>query len=188
MRLPFKQSLEVGKMGESVIASWLRQRGNFVLPVYETTEEFKGPRLFSPAGYDKKELIAPDMLVFRPDQKQPSWIEAKHKETFTWHRKSRNWQTGIDKNHWQDYLRIQESVSWDIWLLFLHRGGRDKDTREQSPSGLFGEKIDKLKLKIDHTCPPYEMGSGGMVFWNWQDLKQLATIEELPLTIGKEAA
>jgi hypothetical protein len=179
MRVPFRQLLEVGQIGESVIARWLRQRGNFVLPVYETMAEFKGPRLFTPTSYQQTELIAPDMLVFRPHQEQPLWIEAKHKDTFTWHRKSRNWQTGIDQKYWLDYLQIQASISWDIWLLFLHRGGQDKDTGEQSPSGLFGEKLTTLKSKIHHTCPPCEMGSGGMVFWNYQDLKQLATMSEL---------
>ena len=188
MRVPFKESLQVGKMGESLIANWLRQRGNFVLPVYETTEEFKGPRLFTPAGYDQKELIAPDMIAFQPHQNRFQAIEAKHKETFTWHRKSQNWQTGIDSNHWVDYLQIQESAGWDIWLLFLHRGGRDKHTNEQSPSGLFGEKINTLKCKIHHTCPLDKMGAGGMVFWNCQDLKQLATMAELILTIDKQSA
>lgn len=75
----FAQTLEFGKIGESDIAYWLRDRNNCVLPIYEKEiDEGKGPRLFSPNG----EHIVPDMLVLP----EVEWIEAKHKSVFTWHR------------------------------------------------------------------------------------------------------
>lgn len=79
----FKLTLSQGKTGETEIANWLMNRGNHVLPIYEIAEnQFKGPSLFVSNGSD---VIAPDMLVFSNGVIR--FIEAKHKNAFSWYRK-----------------------------------------------------------------------------------------------------
>lgn len=183
----FKASLANGQVGESIIARWLRQRRNFnVLPVYDIeVDTGKGPRLFAP---DRK-LIAPDMFVFRTSSKDHRnsastlWIEAKHKTTFSWHRNTGCWTTGIDLRHYMDYCEVDDSTPWAVWLMFLQRGGRDKDTGNVSPAGLYGNPLSVLRAREHHRSD--KMGSGGMVFWSESDLVLLATMQDID-TLQKE--
>lgn len=171
----FARQLVVGKVGESLIARWLRSRGYSVMPVYEIEiPQGKGPRLYAVEG----ELVAPDMLVFKGQSVR--WIEAKHKEAFTWHRITRRYVTGIDLRHYEHYLRVAAVSPWPVWLLFLQRGGRAKDTPRDvpdSPSGLFGNSIDKLAQCENHRHANF--GPTGGVFWAHESLVQLATLDEV---------
>jgi len=162
----FETSLEKGIAGESYIASWLRARGNTVLPIYEKIiDTGKGPQLFLP----KKELIAPDFFVF--NNKKAQWIEAKHKTAFTWHRKSQKFCTGIDLRHYGDYLKVNKETPWEVWLLFLHDGGQAKDS-PKSPRGLYGNSLDYLSTHENHRHSNW--GKSGMVYWAIDSLKLLA--------------
>jgi hypothetical protein len=173
----------VGKVGESLIANWLKRRGYNVLPAYEIAEpEFKGPRILSARG----DLVAPDLLAFNFDApKTPVlWCEAKGKAAFTWHRISSSYQDGIDKQHWLDYLELRRRTPWDLWLLFLHAPGglaKDNPPGMVPPSGLFGGEILRLAERIDHESDRW--GKGGMVYWRCSDLtvngKPLATYDEV---------
>lgn len=177
----FNRSLAFGKLGESLIASWLRSRGQYVLPAYEIeTQEGKGPRLFAP----DREYITPDLLVFNNDGVR--WIEAKHKSVFTWHRISKKWTTGIDRHHYREYIALAENWPWEIWLLFLHEK-EEPDPRDikycpgQCPVGLFGNSLLTLKETVNHEHAGW--GRHGMVYWAEDKLIKLASIEEI-----KEAA
>ena len=162
----FDQQLKTGRIGEGIIANWFIGRGYCVLPAYEIEiPTGKGPRLFTSEGG----IISPDMLVF--NQNKIFWIEAKTKSAFTFYRKTWTFQTGIDKRHWNEYLKIQDFINWPIWLLFFHKKGNlAKDTPEGmvSPYGLFGNDINKLRHTIDH--PSDNWGNSGMVYWNKDDL------------------
>lgn len=167
----FQQSLAFGQTGESAIAMWLRKRGFAVLPVYEKIlDTGKGPQLFLPDGC----LIAPDMFVFKGDN--ALWIEAKHKTAFSWHRITARWVTGIDLRHYEDYLRVDDSSPWPVWLLFLHRGGQAKDSPANSPSGLFGNTLAHLRHNENHRSDKW--GRSGMVYWSIDNLKLLAPLSE----------
>ena len=163
----FKKQLDIGKVGETEISKWLISRGANVLPVYEIAEnQYKGPALYTMDGG----VIAPDIICFKKGK--VTFIEAKHKNAFSWYRKKSIWTTGIDKKHFEEYVRIQDITEVEVWILFLHRGGIAKDS-PPSPSGLYGESIEVLKRNIDHESNKF--GKGGMVFWNRDTLKQLAT-------------
>lgn len=170
----FEQSLEMGVAGESWIASWLRSRGNTVLPVYEKiVKTGKGPQLYLP----EKELIAPDLFVFKSEN--AFWIEAKHKTAFTLHRKSGRWVTGIDLRHYEHYLKVDQVTPWDVWLLFLHRGGQAKDSPPGSPAGLFGNALKILAQHENHRHA--NGGRAGMVYWDRNSLILLANLQgEVP--------
>lgn len=168
----FKTQLNYGRAAESDIAIWLRSRGNTVMPVYEKIiDDGKGPQVYSPS----EAMIAPDLLTWKKNS--VTWIEAKHKTAFSWHRLTGRWVTGIDLRHYQHYLSILKTTPWPVWLLFLHEGGSAKDSIETSPSGLFGNDLSVLSDHENHRSDKW--GRSGMVYWAIEWLKQLATIEEL---------
>jgi len=170
----FNARLEKGQVAESLIANWLRSRGWYVLPIYEKEgESNKGPRLFTP----QKTLIGTDMFIFRGDQRR--WIEAKHKSAFTWYRNGQRFTTGIDFHHYLHYCQIDDLTPWPVWLLFLHRDGRARDTPpdKESPTGLFGNTLAYLREHESHTSENW--GTHGMVYWAERDLRRLATLEEV---------
>ena len=170
----FDESLREGLLGEGLITRWLNSRGWNVLPAYEIeVQSGKGPRLFS-AKLGK--LIAPDLLVF--NESGFYWVEAKTKSAFTWHRITKTFQTGIDRRHWLDYIQVGQTTGVPVWLMFLHRpGSYAKDTPDGmvSPSGLYGQEIDKLRDTIDHEHANH--GPSGMVYWQESALKKICEYE-----------
>ena len=172
----FKKQLHIGKIGESIIAEWLKHRGYNVLPVYEKEiSEGKGPTLFT---FDNKDIICPDIFVFNGET--AFWVEAKHKSAFSWHRITKRWVTGIDLKHYYDYLEIANKYSsWPVFLLFLHRDGTAKDTPIGmiSPTGLYGEDILILSGKENHRHENH--GKTGMVYWAISSLNKYAHLEAM---------
>jgi len=163
----FHQRLAEGKLGESIIATWLKSRGFNILPIYEKEiDEGKGPTVFSADGRD---IIAPDLLVF--NNEKIFWIEAKHKEAFTLYRKTNEFMTGIDLKHYEDYLRISKLVDWPVWLMFLQKGGTAKDS-PKSNSGFYGQSLQNLDKTIHHYS--YNWGDTGMVYWSENVLIRIA--------------
>lgn len=176
--MSFQASLDVGRAGESLVAMWLRARGNTVLPVYEKIiDEGKGPQLFTPTA----QMIAPDMLVYRGNN--ALWVEAKHKTAFSWHRNTQKFVTGIDLRHYTHYLHVDASSPFPVWLIFLHRGGRAKDS-PLSPSGLFGNSLDVLRNCENHRHEKW--GRTGMVYWAIDSLVKLADLSDV-LNISRHA-
>ena len=181
----FIKNFARGRVAETAIERWLMERGNWVLPVYDVGEDAnKGPQLFG----HLEQLVAPDMLVFP----KLAFVEAKSKSTFTWHRITGQWTTGIDRKHYQHYLKVQERTQIPVWLLFLHMQSRTSEIDLQwscpatCPVGLFGESLTELKNCINHECGSRALSSGwgrsGMVYWAHKNLRLLADIEELSLT------
>jgi len=168
----FSTCQDYGEAGESAIAAWFRRKGYCVLPVYEKIiDNGKGPRLFVSEG----SIIAPDLLIF--GQGKAMWIEAKHKTAFSWHRVTGQWVTGIDLRHYEDYCRVEDETPWPVWLLFLHDGGQAKDSPPESPSGLFGNRLCRLRKTEHHRHRNW--GSSGMVYWGVDALRFLAPLEEM---------
>ena len=117
--MSFKKQLNYGLAGESFISKWLKARGHSILPAYEKIiDTGKGPQIYTPNGTN---LIAPDLLVWK--SKEILWVEAKRKTAFTWHRIKSRWTTGIDKIHYEHYLKVFNETPWKVWLLFLQEGG-----------------------------------------------------------------
>ena len=170
----FKESLIVGKTGESKVAQWLISQGRSILPVYEIAEnQYKGPALYC----HSKNLVAPDMLVF--GQNKITWIEVKTKTAFSWHRKTKRFVTGIDLKHYFDYLEIAKNTTVPLWIFFLHGKGTAVDTPEDkiSPSGLFGRDILYLEKHENHRHDNW--GNSGMVYWDVEDLELIASLEQI---------
>ena len=157
--MSFYDNLEQGKAGESYISKWaICVKKYSMLPVYEKIiDDGKGPQLFTP----DESLVAPDFLAFT--KSDVIWIEAKHKEAFTWWRKGQVFETGIDLRHYLDYIKVSKNSGKKVWLLFLHRGGVAKDS-PKSPSGLFGNELSILQANESHR--DLRWGKSGMVYWS----------------------
>lgn len=184
----FQRTLEVGRVGEGLIAAWLQSRGNSIMPAYEIEKSIgKGPQLFSVTG----DLVAPDMLSFTANGIH--WVEAKHKTHFTWHRNTRRWTTGIDLRHYGDYLQVEKQTKLPVWLMFYHREPKpsQNDLRQgcppECPTGLFGGKLLDLVVEVSHHCKHFDPnrvgavghGRSGMVYWAVDSLRHFATCEEV---------
>ena len=171
----FEKSLRRGRIAEGEIARWLRERGNNVMPVYEIEiGHGKGPQFYT----SDSSMAAPDLLVIG---KNTLWLEAKTKTVFTWHRISKQWVTGIDLNHYEDYKQVQEYSGWPVWLLFRHESATpDKRDLEhgcpaQCPIGLFGNELSYLEQHENHRHKNW--GRHGMVYWADKHLKRLANFQ-----------
>jgi hypothetical protein len=186
----FKGCLAFGQTFEDMVSVYIRSRGWCTLPAYEPlANKFKGPRLSVPDSFGKKELIAPDMLAIRYNTKRQllelRWFEAKHKNMATYSRRHKEWQTGIDRRCYEDYIQIQEITRIPVWLLFLQRPPTTKDPllpddAPPCPTGLYGCLITTPYNHMD----AYQDENGSnrpMVYWNISDMKLLATLEEISL-------
>ena len=170
----FDSQYSYGKVTESAIAKWLAKKGYAILPAYEIIDDKKGPRLF----LLNKKLVIPDILAIKPSY--ILWVEAKHKNAFTWHRITNKWTTGIDLKHYEDYIQVTKITNLPIWLLFLHDGKQAKDSPPNSPAGLFGNALDILIKTENHRHSNW--GLSGMVYWAREcdggGLKEIVSYEE----------
>ena len=126
-----------------------------------------------------------------------TWVEAKHKTVFTWHRLTERWTTGIDKRHYIEYLRVSWRTKFPVWLMFCHRESlpSDIDIRHgcppECPTGLFGGELFRLVADESHRSQPYDPnrtgfvghGKSGMVYWAVDALTLLATKDECDLAM-----
>lgn len=186
--MSFAKQLKIGRITEGLIAQWLMSRGTIILPAYEIEKSSgKGPQVFSADN----SLVAPDLLTF--SHKGIQWIESKHKSVFTWHRNTQRWTTGIDIRHYGDYLHVAKQTRLPVWVLFFHSScvPDQRDTSQgcpqECPTGLFGGELFSLVTKENHRSPQFDPartgmkghGKSGMVYWAADDLKLIATKDEV---------
>lgn len=144
-------------MGEREIVQILQQHGAFVIPQYNYAEndEFKGPRMHG--LYD--ELVLPDLDVCKSSVRV--WVEVKTKSDRSFHFVSGDYVHGINKKHYEHYLRVEKESGNEVWVVFIERSnvlflcGRLKD------------------IPIHHVYNGGKMGINGMVFFNVDDLSSL---------------
>lgn len=172
----FSINLKEGQAGENAIATWLKNKGFDVLPVYEKIiDTGKGPQLFT---RDNESLVAPDLLCFKDGV--PMFVEAKRKSGFTWHRKTKRWVTGIDLRHYLEYIKVLNSTKVPIYLCFVQEGRKTKDdqySNYQQPSGLFVNDLSKLTQMENHRSDKW--GVSGMVYWSDRSLIKKANLSDI---------
>ena len=174
-RLQFYQNLKHGKIGEGLIANWLKSRGWHIQPVYEKEMHTgKGPQIYTASN---TQLIAPEMLVFN-ELGRFKWVEAKTKSAFSWNRVLGVWVTGIDLRHYKDYLEVSRLSTLPVCLMFLHLDGEAKDTPSGmvSPTGLYYGEITYLSKNESHRSDKW---ANGMVYWGCDTLKKIADLHEV---------
>lgn len=170
----FVQQRSVGNVTENRIALWLMKRGNYVLPIYDNEMETgKGAKLIG----IETQLALPDMLIVKG--KRFTFVEAKHKTVFSWHRITSKWVTGIDLRHYEHYQQVAKLVDFPIWILFLHQEAYSTKRNEPYPCpvGLFGNSLAKLMTCENHRHDNW--GKTGMVYWAHESLEHMASLKDL---------
>lgn len=174
----FQQQLQRGLLAEHHIARWLQtQRGYHILPIYNKQDDNrKGPRFYTASG---EQLIAPDILAMRGSTLV--WVEAKSKTTFTWHRVSQQWQTGIDYYNYTHYCKVADTVPHAMYVFFLHTETYEpvacSGAPTTSPTGLYVQSFDVLRSCVHHIYP--QSGRNRMVYWSIESLKKVAQLSEV---------
>lgn len=158
MERPFEERRKKGTVAENLVIRWLVQRGNTVLPAYDTDgSERKGPRLITPGG----KLVLPDALVY--GRSGVFWAEIKRKDGFSWHRRTGQWVTRVNLHYYADYCAIDAAGPWDVWLFFLQEGKEDPIKQIGGPAGLYCAPLKYLRSHEHHRFA--NVGEHGGVFW-----------------------
>jgi hypothetical protein len=188
----FDQNLKQGKLAESKIIKWLIKKGWYVLPTYESSTQFKGPRLFG-----KEELVAPDAIIMKVTEVQPDefsaekvrskqdsgWAEVKEKSVATWHHNTNTLEDGIDLDHFKDYCKVERSTGIPVYFFILHAPTDKIDGGAPDyvipPSGLFVAKLSFLRNHGRVYTGVNNYGKGGMIYFPVECFEKLATWEEM---------
>ncbi len=168
----FAQTLAMGVAAEEALTAWLRRQGHVVLPIAQAIGNGNGPRLYCPDAV----ITVPDLIVLGTDGK-PVWLESKAKGSFSLHRTTGDWVTGIDIRHYQNYLDVMQRTGWGVWLLFVAESAQYGAPR----AGLYAARLDELQQREHHrwTSPRNQYGKGGMVYWGVDVFEYLATLDEI---------
>ena len=111
----FEEHLELGRLGERMVSTWVQSQGYGVIPSYNYTGDGndKAPKLmFSDAGF-----VVPDLdVAFRGKR---FWVEVK-----TYYYAPRNRKHGINvhgitRRLYEDYLQVERSTGCLVYLVVL---------------------------------------------------------------------
>lgn len=184
----FRQQLKFGDEQQRNLEQWLVKNGCTVQPCNATPTG--GARIYGPGGM---EIANPDMMVFNAEHfnrrgqlglfgtSTMAFVEVKAKRSFTFYRRAREWQTGIDAGKFDGYREIEAACGQTIWLFFLQLSGfTDPESIQHgtSPSGLYCQRLGSLLRGRRYT-----MKQRGrlvpMIYWAESALIKLCEIEEV---------
>ncbi len=184
----FNDSLQFGAVGENVVGRYRQAKGCLALPVHKSIGGVgHGPQLLG----INEDLVAPDFLVWGKDGTK--WVEVKHKTTCTWHRKTRRWQTGVDRTVLTNYGTVSKETNSKVVLCFWHPSDKP-DPRDLAwgspkvcPTGLFVGDVLELEKPGCGRYYQHVTNSSGMVYWDIDSLTLEATVEEVLAAVnGKQ--
>lgn len=147
---------QFGSSTERLIASFLQQRGWWVIPSYDYSGQGndKAPKLQGADGG----LVIPDLDVARAGERR--WVEVKAKSHAVLHRRTNTLKHGIPLRHFHDYLRLQHITGCEVWLVVYEQD--TGDVLMARLNALAGEKQEYAGGK---------MSRGGMVFFPRSDFR-----------------
>lgn len=160
----FQRQLERGSVYEAAFANWLQaERGYHILPAYEYSGLANSHAPCLALGDEK--LVTPDVLAFKSGL--GLWFDPKLKTRADLYRKTNTWETGTPLRNYRDYERIAALTGMDVWLVFIHE-------REQVV------KVGKVgAMPHSHTDTTERMDRGGTIFFKFNRLAPLMTLDEL---------
>jgi hypothetical protein len=168
----FVGNLSFGHIAECQISRFLIKKNWGVIPAYEKLlKDQKGPRIFP--SFQKEPYISPDLLIYKGQEVY--WAECKNKTGVPYNRHRSIFTTGIDKVHFENYLKVDKETPWKVYVFFLHGDEVLEGTPEGCvpPSGLFTQWIGNLKLTINHECE-----KNAMIYWDCSVLIKLCNLKE----------
>ena len=150
-----------------------------MVPAYQVADDSPvGPRVLGPAG---KCFVAPDLLCIEPG-KSVAWVEAKHKEHWSWYGVRKRWEGGIDVRDWANYRRLREVSGVPIWIMFLVQSDKPhpSDVKwlpvgKRAPTGLYGIEVADAQECV-RTAPQW---ARGMAYWPIEEMERFASLEDV---------
>jgi hypothetical protein len=124
----FQDKLKFGMSGEMEIKEYLQNKHKaFLIPFYQFADANKAP-----LGHylENNKIVLPDLFVVMPNKNGkfvPFFVECKRKKQ--WVHFAGKTETGIDRYHFDHYLRIRSATKMNVFIFFLHDG--------ELPNGLF---------------------------------------------------
>jgi hypothetical protein len=171
----FPERFSYGREAEYKVLRWLNSKGwsAFQIELDKEKEKLKkGPRLQTPSA----EYILPDIQAYK--KTQTLWVEVKHMEAFTWHRKTQKWVTGFSYYLYKNYCKINDISPFKVYLFFIQENGFAKDSPLTPDSGLFINSLDKLRGRENHVWLGNE-NNKAMIYWSIDRLIKKAELNEL---------
>jgi len=157
------------KVIEQAVSAWLQRRGGMVLPAYDYSgfQDDKAPRLLALLPQDS--LVLPDLLT--ACHGRCVWVEVKLKASASFTRLTQRLETGLSRRLWNHYLAVEKTTGIPVWLFFVHE--QEREMRGESQRTLLGLEP---RFYVGN-----KMGWAGMVFVPWDEMRVLATWDELGL-------
>lgn len=115
MRGDFDQQLAIGRVGERLVAEFLRGRGCGVIPSYEFSGQSgdKAPRLIFANGG----IVVPDLDTARQGDRR--WIEVKTYTDAALYRRLGVRVHGVLRRHFDDYMAVESATGNAVYLAVL---------------------------------------------------------------------
>lgn len=168
----FDQQRERARRIEMALSLWLKRRGYKVLPTYDYSgqQDNKAPKLES--LQPEHSLVVPDLFCIKRGRIR--WVEVKLKSEAPMYRKLNRRQTGFSRRLWDHYNKVQEESGAEVILVFVHE--KEREVR--------AARLDTLKTMLQQ----WESRTmGDMVYFPYDSLTLVATLDELQLTSQEEA-
>lgn len=111
----FEQRIARGRIGETMVAEWLKGRGWGVIPSYDFTgsDGCKAPRLM----FEAHGLVIPDLDTCRDGKR--CWCEVKTYRGPYFNRRLRCDIHGIPSGLFHDYLQVENQSGCPVYLFVL---------------------------------------------------------------------
>jgi hypothetical protein len=158
----FRKNLEIARVEEKRVASWLMKRGWRILPVYDFSglQEDKAPKLQAYSASDS--LVLPDLLCARAGVTK--WVEVKWKTDASMTTITRRLETGISLRLWRNYIAASDVSGIEVWIAFVHKNQHH----------LTLNSLSELKAKNGLRVSPKGPDMGGSVFWPLEELREVS--------------
>lgn len=157
----FRESDEFirGRTGEHIVATELQLKGWYVVPSYDYSGEDnnKAPKLQGAiASY-----VLPDLDLSKEGMRRWGEVKTKAEPTFTI--MTQQFDHGIDRRHYEQYLKIQRITGTPVFLFIY----------EECSGDILYLSLNSLD---EYKRFSSRMGRGGMVFWPRDKFKKLCTV------------
>ncbi len=166
----FQDRLEIGRQAELAIEAYFRKEDWFV--------EYKARMTGKPCANSLADtIILPDLFIFK-EGKGPFAVEVKSSTSWSWNTFHKQFQIGIVKRQFNDYLKYQKLTKIPVWIYYLCAGGIPKHCDKHSPKGLFCAEVSKLIDVVDNDFigndyfPP-------SYYWNHDKFFRVAEYEDI---------
>jgi hypothetical protein len=138
-----------GRVAEQIVATFLQQRGWYIIPSYDYSGEDgnKAPRI--QGLYNG--FVLPDLDIAKVGHRKWAEVKAKGRPTFT--RITQTYDHGIGYRKWNHYRQIQQLTGCHVWLFII----------EENSQLLLAESLDVLS--VGRRYEGDDMDPGGMMFW-----------------------